>query len=89
MEYTTIQEARFLTRPNRFVARVALNGAEETVHVKNTGRCRELLAQLGNPDTLVLVAEDTAIKVKDLLPYYWQDWEYAGRKAPAETEESH
>lgn len=43
MEYTTIQEARFLTRPNRFVARVALNGAEETVHVKNTGRCRELL----------------------------------------------
>lgn len=43
MEYTTIREARFLARPNRFVARVALNGAEETVHVKNTGRCRELL----------------------------------------------
>ena len=38
MEYTTIQEARFLTRPNRFVARVALNGAEETVHVINTCR---------------------------------------------------
>ena len=53
------------------------------------GRCRELLAQLGNPDTLVLVAEDTAIKIKDLLPFYWQDWEYAGRKAPTEMEESH
>lgn len=33
----------FLSRPNRFVARVVLSGREETVHVKNTGRCRELL----------------------------------------------
>lgn len=37
------------------------------------GRCRELLMQLGNPDALVLVAEDTAVKVKDLLPFYWQE----------------
>ena len=34
---------------------------------------RELLLQLGNPDALVLVAEDTAVKVKDLLPFYWQE----------------
>ncbi|MBM6899159.1 DNA/RNA nuclease SfsA [Gemmiger formicilis] len=53
MEYTTIQEARFLARPNRFVARVALNGAEETVHVKNTGRCRELLV----PGAVVYLAQ--------------------------------
>ena len=33
----------FLQRPNRFIARVLLHGKEETVHVKNTGRCRELL----------------------------------------------
>lgn len=33
----------FLERPNRFTARVQLEGREETVHVKNTGRCRELL----------------------------------------------
>lgn len=33
----------FLARPNRFVARVILEGTEQTVHVKNTGRCRELL----------------------------------------------
>ena len=33
----------FLSRPNRFIARVLLHGREETVHVKNTGRCRELL----------------------------------------------
>ncbi len=43
MEYANISPARFLTRPNRFIARVELHGREETVHVKNTGRCRELL----------------------------------------------
>lgn len=36
------------------------------------GRCREFLLQLGNPETLVLVAENTAVPVKDLLPYAWQ-----------------
>ena len=34
---------RFLSRPNRFIAKVEIEGQEETVHVKNTGRCRELL----------------------------------------------
>ena len=43
MKYDKIVEARFLSRPNRFIAQVELNGREETVHVKNTGRCRELL----------------------------------------------
>ena len=43
MRYEHIRPAAFLTRPNRFIARVLLDGAEETVHVKNTGRCRELL----------------------------------------------
>ncbi len=43
MEYANILPARFLSRPNRFIARVELAGREETVHVKNTGRCRELL----------------------------------------------
>ena len=33
----------FVDRPNRFIAHVEVNGAVETVHVKNTGRCRELL----------------------------------------------
>ena len=37
------------------------------------GRCREFLMQLGNPDALVLVAKDTAVKVKDLLPFSWQE----------------
>ncbi len=43
MIYTNIRSAVFLERPNRFVARVRLDGAEMTVHVKNTGRCGELL----------------------------------------------
>jgi sugar fermentation stimulation protein A len=43
MRYSSVVPARFLARPNRFTARVLLDGREETVHVKNTGRCRELL----------------------------------------------
>ena len=43
MTYREIETARFIKRINRFVATVELHGREETVHVKNTGRCRELL----------------------------------------------
>ena len=43
MRYPNVREAVFLDRPNRFVAHVDLDGVAETVHVKNTGRCRELL----------------------------------------------
>ena len=43
MTYPNTCEAVFLDRPNRFVAHVRLDGKAETVHVKNTGRCRELL----------------------------------------------
>lgn len=43
MTYQDIHAARFLARPNRFIAQVELEGRVETVHVKNTGRCKELL----------------------------------------------
>lgn len=43
MRYKNIAEGVFLSRPNRFIAKVLVGGKEETVHVKNTGRCRELL----------------------------------------------
>lgn len=43
MKYEHIVNGEFLSRPNRFIAKVLVNGIEETVHVKNTGRCRELL----------------------------------------------
>ncbi len=56
--YADTAAGTFLSRPNRFIARVELAGREETVHVKNTGRCRELLvpgarvilARSDNPD---------------------------------------
>lgn len=43
MKYKNIYSATFISRPNRFIAIVEINGTTETVHVKNTGRCRELL----------------------------------------------
>lgn len=43
MKYNRTVRAQFLDRPNRFIAHVELQGKVETVHVKNTGRCRELL----------------------------------------------
>ena len=43
MIYPDTREAVFLARPNRFIAEVELAGKREIVHVKNTGRCRELL----------------------------------------------
>ncbi len=43
MRYNNIVEGKFLSRPNRFIADVKINSKTETVHVKNTGRCREIL----------------------------------------------
>ncbi len=43
MQYGKIVSGTFLRRPNRFIAHILIDGQEETVHVKNTGRCRELL----------------------------------------------
>ncbi|MBR6567091.1 MAG: DNA/RNA nuclease SfsA [Clostridia bacterium] len=44
MKYKEIKKASFISRPNRFVALVSIDGRETAVHVKNTGRCRELLS---------------------------------------------
>ncbi|MBP5600509.1 MAG: DNA/RNA nuclease SfsA [Lachnospiraceae bacterium] len=43
MKYENIKKATFIKRPNRFIAEVDIDGHKETVHVKNTGRCKELL----------------------------------------------
>ncbi len=43
MKYENVVKGEFLSRPNRFIAKVLVGDQEETVHVKNTGRCRELL----------------------------------------------
>lgn len=43
MKYKNIKEGIFINRPNRFIAEVEINGKKEICHVKNTGRCKELL----------------------------------------------
>lgn len=43
MKYANIIEGTFIDRPNRFIAHVRVKDAIHTVHVKNTGRCKELL----------------------------------------------
>ena len=63
MEYPRVCEAVFLDRPNRFVAHVELRGETVTVHVKNTGRCRELL----KPGVRVVLSE--AAKPERKTPY--------------------
>lgn len=45
LRYENITKAKFIKRPNRFIAEVEIEGRKETVHVKNTGRCAELLIQ--------------------------------------------
>jgi len=74
MKYDNITKARFIKRPNRFIAEVDIDGHIEAVHVKNTGRCKELLipgcevwlTAPGTPDRktkydLVAVRKDTGI----------------------------
>ncbi len=43
MKYKNVIKGEFISRPNRFIAKVLIGGEEHTVHVKNTGRCKELL----------------------------------------------
>lgn len=45
MKYENITPAKFIRRPNRFIAEVEIGGKKEIVHVKNTGRCKELLIE--------------------------------------------
>jgi sugar fermentation stimulation protein A len=72
MIYDNITKAKFIRRPNRFIAEVEIDGLREIVHVKNTGRCKELLipgcdvwlTTPGTPDRktkydLVAVRKDT------------------------------
>ena len=54
MKYRKVVEGIFKDRPNRFIAQVEIEGKEETVHVKNTGRCRELLP----PDATVYLSDE-------------------------------
>ncbi len=78
MKYRDIITGVFLSRPNRFIANVEIDGVSETVHVKNTGRCKELLVSgvkvylsvSDNPDRKTkydLVAVKKMAKNKEVL----------------------
>lgn len=55
MKYKNTRRAKFLDRPNRFIANVELDGQKEIVHVKNTGRCKEIFVE----GTTVILEEAT------------------------------
>lgn len=97
MRYQNIVPAKFLFRPNRFIAKVELEGKELTVHVKNTGRCKELLApgaivymeKASNPERKTpydIVAVDKGGRIVNMDAQapnkLFQEWAEAGRFRP-------
>lgn len=69
MHYENIIHGEFVSRPNRFIAKVIVEGKEETVHVKNTGRCKELL--LPGADVILEISDNPNRKTKyDLISVY-------------------
>ena len=100
MTYPNITFAKFLARPNRFVAEVELEGHPVTVHVKNTGRCKELLipgatvwlTKSDNPDRktaydLIGVWKgDRAVNMDSQAPnHLFKEWALAGHFVPGLT----
>ncbi|MDO4719947.1 MAG: DNA/RNA nuclease SfsA [Peptostreptococcaceae bacterium] len=83
MRYENTVKAKFISRPNRFVAQVDMNGRIETVHVKNTSRCRELL--LPGSEVVLNKSDKKGRKTKyDLIAVYKQNlgWVNIDSQAP-------
>lgn len=69
MNYQNIIHGQFHSRPNRFIAKVWIDGELETVHIKNTGRCRELL--LPGAEVILECCDQPTRKTKyDLIGVY-------------------
>lgn len=69
MNYKNIISGKFITRPNRFIAEVEICGKNEIVHVKNTGRCKELL--LPDSEVILEISDNPDRKTKyDLIAVY-------------------
>lgn len=69
VKYSKIRKAKFISRPNRFIAIVLVDGKEEVVHVKNTGRCKELLVE--GCDVILFESDNPNRKTKyDLIAVY-------------------
>lgn len=72
MFYKNIIQAKFIDRPNRFIANIEIDGKTEVCHVKNTGRCKELLI----PNAAIFVQESDVATRKtkyDLISVYKND----------------
>lgn len=83
MKYGHIIHGKFDNRPNRFIAKVWVDGIPETVHVKNTGRCKELL--LPGADVILEVSDNPDRKTKyDLVGVYKENlgWVNIDSQAP-------
>lgn len=69
MKYLKTVKGKFIERPNRFIATVEIDGKRETVHVKNTGRCKELL--LPDAEVILEASDNPSRKTKyDLIAVY-------------------
>lgn len=69
MKYNNTIKGRFISRPNRFIAIVDINGEEVVCHVKNTGRCKELLTK--NACVILEKSDNPARKTAyDLIAVY-------------------
>ncbi|HPF43132.1 MAG TPA: DNA/RNA nuclease SfsA [Syntrophomonadaceae bacterium] len=69
MQYHNVRTGKFIFRPNRFIAHIEIDGREEICHVKNTGRCKELLVPGANIVVQEAVSEKRRTKF-DLLGVY-------------------
>ncbi len=100
MQYPNVCPAVFVSRPNRFIAEVTIDGRRERVHVKNTGRCRELLVpgaavwltKSGNParktayDLIAVRKGDRLINMDAQAPNaVFREWAEAGNWLPGLT----
>ena len=69
MIYNSITKGKFQKRPNRFISNVLINGKSEVCHVKNTGRCQELLTE--NANVILEISNNPNRKTKyDLIAVY-------------------
>ena len=69
MKYKNITKGKFLSRPNRFIALVEIEGKEEICHVKNTGRCKELL--IPGVTVILEISDNESRKTKyDVIAVY-------------------
>ena len=83
MKYNKTIHGQFCSRRNRVVAEVMINGKQETVHVKNTGRCKELL--LPGTEVVLEISDNPSRKTKyDLICVYKENlgWVNIDSQAP-------